>query len=76
MVSVSVRYFFYQPMDEKIKTWPLGFPAKEPTKSHARLYLFDKPIKSLYFRSFFMIERFSYILEMKTREQNRKNERK
>ena len=52
MVSESVRYFFYQPMDEKIKTWPLGFPAKEPTKSHARLYLFDKPIKSLYFRSF------------------------
>ena len=24
----------------------------QPTKSHARLYLFDKPIKSLYFRSF------------------------
>ena len=29
MVSVSVRYLFYQPMDEKIKTWPLRFPAKE-----------------------------------------------
>ena len=28
-VSVSVRYLFYQPMDEKIKTWPLRFPAKE-----------------------------------------------
>ena len=80
-------------MDEKIKTWPLRFPAKEnpnmeralldwpivlqydvkakyrlisrkfsgsfftrmfasPTKSHARLYPFDEPIKSLYFRSF------------------------
>ena len=74
-------------MEEKIKTWPLRFPAKEnpnmekalfdwpivlqyeqsevsvdsrkfsglkffhPTKSHARLYPFDKPIKSLYFRS-------------------------
>ena len=25
----SVRYLFYQPMDEKIKTWPLSFPAKE-----------------------------------------------
>ena len=29
MVSVSVRYVFYQPMDEKIKIWPLRFPAKE-----------------------------------------------
>ena len=28
MVSVSVRYLFYQPMDEKIKTWPLRFPVK------------------------------------------------
>ena len=86
MVSVSVRYLFYQPIDEKIKTWTLRFPAKEtllwrwhcsigqsccsmtskrsiswfpessrawrfftrafaqPTKSHARLYSFDKPI--------------------------------
>ena len=94
MVSVSVRYLFYQPMNEKIKTWTLRFPAKktliwrrhcsigqsccsmkskrsigwflessrawsffsrafaQPTKSHARLYPFDKPIKSPYFRSF------------------------
>ena len=29
MVSVSVLYLFYQPMDEKIKTWLLRFPAKE-----------------------------------------------
>ena len=29
MVSVSVRYLFYQPMDEKIKTWTLRFPVKE-----------------------------------------------
>ena len=29
MVSVSVRPLFHQPMDEKIKTWPLRFPAKE-----------------------------------------------
>ena len=28
-VSVSVRYLFHQPMDKKIKTWPLRFPAKE-----------------------------------------------
>ena len=96
MVSVSVRYLFQQPMDEKIKTWPLRFPAKEKktliwrrhgstgqsccsmtwkrgngwflesskgmkffhpsvlltNQSHARLYPFEKPIKSLYFRSF------------------------
>ena len=94
MVSVNVSYLFYQPMDEKIKTWTLRFPAKEnpnmerhcsigqscfsmtskwsinwflessrawrfftrvfaePTKSHAHLYPFDIPIKSLYFRSF------------------------
>ena len=29
MVSVSVRYLFYQPVDEKIKTWLLCFPARE-----------------------------------------------
>ena len=45
MVSVGVRYLFYQPMDEKIKTWALRFPAKEnPNMEKA---LFDKPIKSL-----------------------------
>ena len=27
VVSASVRYFFYQLMDEKIKTWTLRFPA-------------------------------------------------
>ena len=42
MVSVSVRYFFYQPMDEKIKTWPLGFPAKE--NPNMEKTLFDWPI--------------------------------
>ena len=42
MVSVSVRYLFYQPADEKIKTWPLRFPAKEnPNMEKA---LFDWPI--------------------------------
>ena len=42
MISVSVRYLFYQPMDEKIKTWPLRFPAKEnPNMEKA---LFDQPI--------------------------------
>ena len=29
MVLVSVRYLFYQPINEKIKTWALCFPAKE-----------------------------------------------
>ena len=29
MVSVSVRYLFYEPMDEKIKTWTLQSPTKE-----------------------------------------------
>ena len=28
-VSVSVCYFFYKPMDEKVKTWTLRFPVKE-----------------------------------------------
>ena len=36
------RYLFYQLMDEKIKTWPLRFPAKEdPSMEKA---LFDWPI--------------------------------
>ena len=29
MVSVTVRYLFYHPMDDKIKTWTLRFPAIE-----------------------------------------------
>ena len=42
MVTVSVRYLFYKPMDEKIKTWTLRFPAKEnPNMEKA---LFDWPI--------------------------------
>ena len=42
MVSVSVPYLFYQPMDEKIKTWPLRFPVKyEYDMAKA---LFDWPI--------------------------------
>ena len=42
MVSVSVRYLFYKRMDEKIKTWPLRFPAKENPKM--KKALFDWPI--------------------------------
>ena len=37
MVSVSVRYLFYQPVDEKIKTWPLRFPAKKYGEDIVRL---------------------------------------
>ena len=29
IVSGNVHYLFCQPMDEKIQTWPLCFPAKE-----------------------------------------------
>ena len=42
MVLVSVRYLFYQPVDEKIKTWPLRFPSKENPKMEKAL--FDWPI--------------------------------
>ena len=42
MVSVSVRYLFYQLMDGKIKIWPLCFPTKEnPNTEKASL---DWPI--------------------------------
>ena len=40
------RYLFYQLMDEKIKTWPLRFPAKvDPNMEKA---LFDWPIALQY----------------------------
>ena len=42
MVSVSVCFLFYQPMDEEIKTWPLRFPAKE--NPYMETALFDWPI--------------------------------
>ena len=42
MVLVNVCYLFYQPVDEKIKTWTLRFLAKEnPNMEKA---LFDWPI--------------------------------
>ena len=46
MASVSVRCLFYQPVDEKIKTWPLRFPAKE--NSNKEKALFDWPIMLQY----------------------------
>ena len=42
MVSVSVPYLFYQPMDEKIKTRPLRFPVKYEYDMEKAL--FDWPI--------------------------------
>ena len=39
MVSVSVCYLFYQPMDEKIKTWPCHFLAKENPNMEKALFL-------------------------------------
>ena len=42
MVSVSVRYFFYQQMDEKIKTRTLRFPAKK--NPNMEKVLFDWPL--------------------------------
>ena len=42
MVSASGRYLFYQPVDEKMKTWNLRFPAKgNPNMEKA---WFDWPI--------------------------------
>ena len=38
----NMRDLFYQPMDEKIKTWPLHFPAEE--NPNMRKTLFDWPI--------------------------------
>ena len=38
MVSVRVRYLFYQPMDEKIKTCTLRFPAKENANMEKALF--------------------------------------
>ena len=75
IVSVSVRYLFYQPVDEKIKTWPLRFPAKQNPNTDARLYPFDKPIKSLYFRSFVvsvLFARFHFKVIRKSLQQKRK----
>ena len=42
MNLVSVRYLFYKPMNEKIKTWTLSFPSKENTNIERAL--FDWPI--------------------------------
>ena len=46
MVSVSVCYLFYQPMNEEIKTGTLRFPAKE--KPYMEMALFNCPIELPY----------------------------
>ena len=38
MVPVSVRFLFYQPMDENIKTWTLRFPPKENSNTEKALF--------------------------------------
>ena len=42
LVNAGPRFLFYQPMDEKIETWPLRFPAKE--NPNVEKALFDWPI--------------------------------
>ena len=48
MVSVSVRDFFYQPMDEKIKTWTLRFPAKKNPNVEKLLFDWQYVVKAKY----------------------------
>ena len=48
LVSVSVRYLFYQAMDEKIKTCTLRFPAKE-NRNMEKASGFDWSIVSQYY---------------------------
>ena len=38
MVSLSVRYLFYQQKDERIKTWSLRFLAKENSNMEKALF--------------------------------------
>ena len=62
MVSVSVRYLFYQPMDEKIKTWTLRLPAKENPNMEKALFDWRDDVKVKYrliSRKFFGREVFS-----------------
>ena len=51
MVSVSVRSLFHQPMDEKIKTWPLCFPAKETLiwRRHCSIGQFSRKFSGMKF---------------------------
>ena len=46
MVSVRVRYLFYKPINDKMKTWPLRFLAKKTPNIEKAL--FDWPIMLRY----------------------------
>ena len=48
VVSVSVRYLFHQPVDEKIKTRPLRFPAKENPNLEKTFIVLQYDVKSKY----------------------------
>ena len=65
MVSESVRYLFYQPVDGKIKTWTLRFPAKENPNMEKALFDWlnvlqydDKPNYRLISRKFSNVKSF------------------
>jgi len=47
MVSASVCYLFYQPMDEKIQRWPLRFPAKENPNMEKALFFIGQSCYSM-----------------------------
>ena len=51
MVSLSVRYLSYQPMDEKIKTWTLCFPAKQNPNMGKVLFYWQSCCSMLHLRS-------------------------
>jgi len=48
MVSVNVRYLFHQPIDEKIKTRPLRFPAKENPNVEKTFIVLQYDVKAKY----------------------------
>ena len=48
MVSPSVRYSFYQPVNEKIKAWPLRFPAKENPNMEKEFFVLQYDVKVKY----------------------------
>ena len=45
--KLSVCYLFYQPLDKKIKTWPLRFPAKENPNMEKALFLIGQSCCSI-----------------------------
>ena len=68
MVSVGVRYLFYQPMDKKIKTWTLRFPAKENLNIEEALEYDIKAKYRLISRNFSGVKCFSPECSLKVAE--------